>query len=58
MLSLESLDMDLIIAVGPLKSAPCVGLIPSDNGVHAARPPAEAPVSCPNGVLFDMDKVP
>ena len=45
MLSLAILETDLMMAVGPLKSAPWVGLMPSESGVQARRPFADAPVS-------------
>ena len=44
MLSLLILETDLMMAVGPLWSAPWVGLMPSESGVQALRPLAEAPV--------------
>ena len=56
--SLAILDTDLIIAVGPFVSIPWSGEIPSDKGIHARRPEADAPVICPSGVLFEIDKVP
>ncbi|CRH94618.1 Uncharacterised protein [Chlamydia trachomatis] len=58
MFSFAILDTDLIMAVGPLTSIPWSGEIPSDNGFQARRPEADAPVICPKGVLFEIDKVP
>ena len=47
-----------MMAVGPRKSAPWVGLMPSESGVQALRPFALAPVISPNGVLFEIERVP
>ena len=34
---------DLMTAVGPRRSAPCTGEMPSDTGTHAWRPSGVAP---------------
>ena len=56
--SLLNLLTDLMMAVGPNLSAPCVGLIPSDRGAQASLPFADAPVISPIGVLLEMERVP
>jgi hypothetical protein len=58
MASLDSLDTDLMMAVGPLWLAPWLGLMPSERGVQALRPLAEAPVISSKGVLLEMERVP
>ena len=58
MVSTFILLTDLMIAVGPCLSAPWVGLIPSESGIHARRPFGVALVSSPIGVLLEIDRVP
>ncbi|MNE64562.1 hypothetical protein D3C80_1599800 [compost metagenome] len=58
MVSTFILLTDLMMAVGPCLSAPCVGLIPSESGIQAKRPFGVAAVSSPIGVLLEIDRVP
>lgn len=59
MVSTFILLMDLMMAVGPCLSAPCVGLIPSDNGFSMLNGRLVLlRLIHPVGVLLEIDNVP